>query len=78
MYERNNVLLPYTKISPMTRVRIERILPAPGEILVQTGRLDGETLRQFAADRFAACMLGEEGREGVAAFIEKRRPRWSE
>ena len=37
MYERNDVLLPYTRISPMTRVRVERILSAPGEILVQTG-----------------------------------------
>jgi hypothetical protein len=37
MYERNDVLLPYTRISPMTRVRIERILLAPGKILVQTG-----------------------------------------
>jgi hypothetical protein len=37
MYEQSDVLLAYTKISPMTRVRIERILPAPGEILVRTG-----------------------------------------
>jgi hypothetical protein len=33
----DDVLLPYTKISPMTPIRIERKLPAPGEILVQTG-----------------------------------------
>lgn len=30
-------VLPYTRISPMTRIRIERTLPAPGEILVKTG-----------------------------------------
>jgi isohexenylglutaconyl-CoA hydratase len=35
-------------------------------------------MKQFAADRFAACMLSDEGREGVAAFIEKRKPRWGE
>lgn len=32
----------------------------------------------FAADGFAQCMLSEEGREGVAAFIEKRKARWAE
>lgn len=66
------------------QVRGQVLRCAPGanaatkEILLQARRLEGEALRQFAADRFAACMLGEEGREGVAAFIEKRRPRWAE
>ena len=32
----------------------------------------------FAAEGFAHCMLSEEGREGVAAFIEKRKARWAE
>jgi isohexenylglutaconyl-CoA hydratase len=31
----------------------------------------------FAALGFADCMLGDEGREGVAAFVEKRKPRWA-
>jgi isohexenylglutaconyl-CoA hydratase len=31
----------------------------------------------FAAQGFARCMLSEEGREGVQAFIEKRKPRWA-
>jgi isohexenylglutaconyl-CoA hydratase len=33
---------------------------------------------QFAAERFADCMLGDEAREGLAAFAEKRAPDWSE
>jgi isohexenylglutaconyl-CoA hydratase len=32
----------------------------------------------FAAKGFAHCMLSDEGREGVAAFIEKRKPAWAE
>ncbi|MDE2014314.1 MAG: enoyl-CoA hydratase/isomerase family protein [Alphaproteobacteria bacterium] len=32
----------------------------------------------FAAEGFARCMLSEEGREGVAAFLEKRKARWAE
>ena len=31
----------------------------------------------FAAKGFASCMLSEEGREGVTAFIEKRKPKWA-
>lgn len=31
----------------------------------------------YAADGFAQCMLSDEGREGVSAFIEKRKPRWA-
>lgn len=29
--------LPYTRVSPMTQIRVERILSAPGDILVRTG-----------------------------------------
>jgi isohexenylglutaconyl-CoA hydratase len=66
------------------RVRDRVMQCAPGanaatkEILLATGRLDRESLKQFAAGRFAACMLGDEGREGIAAFIEKRKPGWAE
>lgn len=31
----------------------------------------------FAARGFATCMLSAEGREGVAAFVEKRKPKWA-
>lgn len=33
-------------------------------------------LRETAARSFADCMLSDEGREGVAAFLEKRKPAW--
>lgn len=47
------------------------------EILLATKHLEGEAMRILAADGFARCMLGAEGREGVAAFLEKRKPTWS-
>lgn len=50
---------------------------ATKEILLATTELDRESLKAFAAQRFAAGLLGDEGREGIAAFIEKRKPRWS-
>lgn len=41
-----------------------------------TRRPRGEAL-DFAAASFARCILSGEGREGVAAFLEKRKPRWA-
>ena len=37
-----------------------------------------EDLSEFAANKFAECMLGEEAKEGLLAFSEKRRPYWYE
>jgi isohexenylglutaconyl-CoA hydratase len=31
----------------------------------------------FASRGFAKCMLSDEGREGVSAFVEKRKPNWA-
>jgi isohexenylglutaconyl-CoA hydratase len=50
---------------------------ATKEILLATTSVDRESVRQFAAEQFAACMLGDEGREGIAAFVEKRKPKWA-
>lgn len=48
------------------------------EIINATTQLDGDELVQFAAERFADSMLGDEAREGLAAFAEKRQPGWAE
>jgi isohexenylglutaconyl-CoA hydratase len=63
------------------RERVRQCAPganaATKEILLATAGLDPESIKRFAAERFAACMLGDEGREGIAAFIEKRKPKWA-
>jgi isohexenylglutaconyl-CoA hydratase len=38
--------------------------------------LDRRSAIQAAAENFADRLLSEEGKEGVASFIEKRKPRW--
>jgi isohexenylglutaconyl-CoA hydratase len=53
-------------------------IAATKAIIEATSRLDGDALVQFAAGCFADCLLGEEAREGLAAFSEKRQPRWSD
>ena len=48
------------------------------QIIAACERLDGDELVQFAAERFADAMLGDEGREGMTAFAEKRPPAWAD
>lgn len=58
-------------------------LCAPGanavtkSIVFETTRRPRSEALDFAARGFADCMLSEEGREGVAAFVEKRKPSWA-
>jgi len=47
-------------------------------IVLATRHLDRPAMLEFAADGFASCMLSDEGREGVASFLEKRKPVWAE
>jgi isohexenylglutaconyl-CoA hydratase len=44
------------------------------QIIAASETLHGDDIVQFAAERFADAMLGDEGREGMAAFSEKRKP----
>ena len=48
------------------------------EILMATAYLDREGQKQFAAGKFADAITSDEGREGIASFVEKRKPNWSE
>ena len=46
-------------------------------ILFETLRRPRPEALDFASQGFAHCMLSDEGREGVAAFVEKRKPYWA-
>jgi isohexenylglutaconyl-CoA hydratase len=46
------------------------------EIIDACEHLDGGELVQFAAERFADAMLGDEAREGMRAYAEKRPSSW--
>lgn len=46
------------------------------QIISATEDLEGPELVQFAAERFADAMLGDEAREGMQAFGEKRKASW--
>ena len=48
------------------------------EIVLKATRLPRNEMIAFAGERFADCMLGDEAREGIAAFLDKRKPIWAE
>jgi isohexenylglutaconyl-CoA hydratase len=48
------------------------------QIIAAAETLHGDEIVQFAAERFADAMLGDEGREGMMAFAEKRPPSWTQ
>jgi len=64
------------------RENVSRCAPganaATKELAFAATRLSPEEMIRFAGERFAECMLSDEGREGVASFIEKRKPRWAD
>jgi len=47
-------------------------------LLLASRTMAREELLEQSADAFAACLRSEEGREGVTAFLEKRKARWAE
>ena len=47
------------------------------EILLATPHLDREAQKDFAAEKFTDCIMSDEGREGIASFLQKRTPSWS-
>ena len=58
-------------------------LCAPGanaatkQIVFETTRRTRSDALDFASRGFAKCMLSDEGKDGVSAFVEKRKPSWA-
>ena len=47
-------------------------------LLFDVAAINRDDLIQRAADAFTVCLRSEEGREGIAAFVDKRRPIWAD
>ncbi len=64
------------------RARVMRCAPQAvadtKALIAAAGVLDREAMIELAAQTFANGLLGEEGREGISSFVEKRKPRWAE
>ncbi len=79
-----NIVVPDTEglATAEARIRSDVLACAPGAVaatktLIRTlPTLPEEQKMRFAADNFTACLRSEEGVEGVASFLEKRKPNW--
>jgi isohexenylglutaconyl-CoA hydratase len=64
------------------RIRADVLACAPGAVAAtktlirKLPTLPEEEKMRFAAQNFTTCLKGEEGMEGVASFLEKRKPNW--
>lgn len=65
------------------QIKIQVLRAAPGAVagtkalILAMPQLSRDEQVKAAAENFADRMMSEEGREGVASFLEKRKPRWS-
>lgn len=48
------------------------------ELIFQVSRMSLEEVKEFTARMIANLRISEEGQEGMASFLEKRKPNWSE
>lgn len=46
------------------------------ELLYRVPRMSADEAKRFTADMIARLRISAEGQEGMAAFLEKRRPKW--
>ncbi len=69
-------------VAAQVKAQVMRCAPGANavtkNIVLAAPHLEREAMLDLAADGFTRCLLGEEGREGVSAFLEKRKPRWAE
>ncbi len=63
------------------RAKVRRCAPganaATKRIVLATQRLDRAAMIELAGETFAHCLLSDEGREGIASFLAKRKPAWA-
>lgn len=52
-------------------------IAATKHLILSSRKKSGAAMMDHAANVFADCMLSEEGVEGIASFVEKRKPKWS-
>jgi isohexenylglutaconyl-CoA hydratase len=64
------------------REKVRRCAPganaATKAIALATRHLERPALIRMAGDAFARCLTSDEGREGIASFLEKRAPAWAQ
>ena len=79
-----NLVVPPDQLEPETRKLSERLAIGPTHVYGNTKRLLNRSLEnefesqlQMEAECFADCATRNDFKEGVTAFVEKRRPKFT-
>lgn len=64
-------------IKERIRSRAPNATAATKRLLFDVGVVEHEAMLDAAADAFTAALRGDEGQEGTAAFMQKRKPNWA-
>ena len=73
-----NRVVPHEELDSATEKLIERILAGGPTALREFKRMINERITDFDTDIVIEALGSEEGLEGMAAFAEKRKPKWQE
>jgi len=65
------------EVKAQIRTRAPNATAATKRLLLDVGSVELEALLDDAADTFTAALQSEEGQEGTAAFLQKRKPFWA-
>jgi enoyl-CoA hydratase/carnithine racemase len=71
-----NLVVPHEELEAATDKLIARILAGGPTARAMFKRMINERITEFDIDIVVRALSSEEGREGVAAFAEKRKPAW--
>jgi len=80
-----NQVVPRIKLEGAVRSLVDLLLTSGPEALAnckelifQVPRLSLEEVKEYTARMIANLRISEEGQEGMASFLEKRKPKWTE
>ena len=78
-----NDMVPFTELRARIDSLIEQLVTSGPEaiacckeLLIKVPRMNASEVKEFTARMIANLRVSEEGQEGMAAFLEKRKPKW--
>lgn len=80
-----NQVMPYDELNWVVKERVGQLIGSGPEaihwckeLIRKVPAMDLEKAGEYTAEVIAGIRVGEEGQEGIKAFLEKRKPRWVE
>ncbi len=80
-----NEVVPHEKLTDKTEETVQQLLTSGPEaigkckeLVLKVPQMSLEETKEFTARMIAELRVSKEGQEGMAAFLEKRKPKWTE